>query len=91
MSTSMIRAVVGSIRRNSDFRVLRTRTARAAAISDARRAGAHQDESQEIAVAAWIFFCFGLFECLQNLVTNGNGIHQGLQAGAYWANSLWPK
>jgi len=26
---------------------------------DARWAGAHQDERQEIGMAAWIFFCFG--------------------------------
>src|SRR5260370_23321944 len=47
---------------------------------DARGAGAHQNESEEITVAAWIFLCFGLFERLEDLVPNCNSIHQGLQA-----------
>src|SRR5216683_1999602 len=58
---------------------------------DASWAGADQDESEEITVAAWIFFCFGLFECLEDLVANCNGIHQGLQARSILSELVVPE
>src|SRR5271170_1942258 len=35
-------------------------------------------------MASWIFFSFGLFESLQNLVPDSNGVGETLKTGGEW-------
>ena len=90
-STSTIRANVGSMRRNSDRRVLLTRTAMAPAIST-RRPSAHQNKRQQVAVAAGVFLGFCLLERLENLVADRNLRRPGFSTLVQnFANSSCPK
>ena len=76
MSTSTMRAVAGSIRRNSVFNVERTSTASAAESSNTSWAGANQDKGQKILVPSRIFFCFRLFKRLQHLIADVKRVRQ---------------
>src|SRR5215470_744448 len=63
ISTSTTLAEAGSILRKSDLSVFLTKIARAGHFH-AGGTGAHENESEQIAMTAWIFLSFGQFERL---------------------------
>ena len=81
ISTSTILAEAGSIRRKSDFSVVRTRIARALAISTpVGPAPTRMRKVNRSGVAARIFFGLRLLECLQDFIFGSTrGIREALQ------------
>src|SRR5271170_6610333 len=48
---------------------------------DARGSRAHKHEREKMTMASGVFFGLGLLKCMENLVSNGDGIGEALEPG----------